>query len=186
VRQGQTPPGQPRSRCRETSGPGGTCLLDSSSPGQSPHITEQIVDMAMQASGIRETARVWPVRPTPVSKALPKRPLGSTQCIVPSGHTGLPSPWRGRDGVRTSWRDVVGGPQRVTQWGSLWPSKRIRDGCGTPWILTPGRAGPRCSDGARPRFFYGCRPCCSRLASHGMPRTTGGPPSAMGPQRNTP
>src|SRR5262249_14727315 len=38
--------------------PRGTFLLDYSCLGQSPHIKEQIVDMAMNASRIRDTARV--------------------------------------------------------------------------------------------------------------------------------
>jgi transposase-like protein len=58
VRHGKTPQGKQRYRCRETACHGGTFLLDYSYPGQSQHIKEQIVDMAMNASGIRDTARV--------------------------------------------------------------------------------------------------------------------------------
>ena len=66
VRHGKTPQGKQRYRCRETSCPGGTFLVDDSYPGQSPHIKEQIVAMAMNASGIRDTARVLHVSPTTV------------------------------------------------------------------------------------------------------------------------
>src|SRR5918911_680607 len=58
VRHGKTPQGKQRYRCRETACPGGTFLLDYSYPGHSSHIKEQIVEMAMNASGIRDTARV--------------------------------------------------------------------------------------------------------------------------------
>ena len=40
--------------------------------GQSPDVKQQIVDMAMNASGIRDTARVLHVSPTTVIKELKK------------------------------------------------------------------------------------------------------------------
>jgi InsA C-terminal domain len=54
---------------------GRTFLLDYSYPGQSQHIKDQMVDMAMNASGIRDTARVLHVSPTTVIKELKKRSL---------------------------------------------------------------------------------------------------------------
>jgi transposase-like protein len=41
--------------------------------GQSPDVKRQIVEMAMNASGIRDTARVLHVSPTTVLKELKKR-----------------------------------------------------------------------------------------------------------------
>jgi transposase-like protein len=61
VRPGQTRQGKQRYRCREQRCAGRTFLLDYSYPGQSPAIKQQIVDMAMNASGIRDTACVLPV-----------------------------------------------------------------------------------------------------------------------------
>ena len=61
VRHGQTRQGKQRYRCREHRGTGRTFLLDYSYPGQSPAVKEQIVEMAMNASGIRDTARVLQV-----------------------------------------------------------------------------------------------------------------------------
>jgi len=40
--------------------------------GQAPEVKQQIVDMAMNASGIRDTARVLHVSPTTVLKELKK------------------------------------------------------------------------------------------------------------------
>jgi transposase-like protein len=40
--------------------------------GQSPEVKHQIIDMAMNASGIRDMARVLPVSPTTVIKELKK------------------------------------------------------------------------------------------------------------------
>jgi transposase-like protein len=53
--------------------------LDYSYPSQSPHIKEQIIAMAMNASGIRDTARVFHVSPTTVIKELKKRHLSATK-----------------------------------------------------------------------------------------------------------
>jgi transposase-like protein len=45
--------------------------------GQSPAVKEQIVDMAMNASGIRDTARVLKISPTTVISELKKKNLHS-------------------------------------------------------------------------------------------------------------
>ena len=69
VRHGTTPEGKPRYRCREClRGRGRTFLLEYAYAGQSPDIKRQIVDMAMNASGIRDTARVLHVSPNTVIK----------------------------------------------------------------------------------------------------------------------
>jgi transposase-like protein len=47
--------------------------------GQSPDVKRQIVDMAMNASGIRDTARVLHVSPTTVLKELKKKSLPSSR-----------------------------------------------------------------------------------------------------------
>src|SRR5215467_8668418 len=54
-------------------------LLAYSYAGQSPDVKQQIVDMAMNASGIRDTARVLHVSPTTVLKELKKRHLNSSK-----------------------------------------------------------------------------------------------------------
>jgi transposase-like protein len=63
-----------RYRCRAClEGCGRTFLLEYTYAGQSPAVKQQIVDMAMNASGIRDTARVLHVSPTTVIKELKKR-----------------------------------------------------------------------------------------------------------------
>jgi transposase-like protein len=79
VRHGQTRQGKQRDRCREQSCAGRTFLLDYTYTGQSPHIKEQIVDMAMNASGMRDTARVLHVSTHTFMKELKKRPLSSSR-----------------------------------------------------------------------------------------------------------
>src|SRR5215467_2646413 len=80
VRHGQSPEGKQRYRCRTClEGRGRTFLLDYAYAGQSPAVKQQIVDMAMNASGIRDTARVLHVSPTTVINELKKR-AGAAAC----------------------------------------------------------------------------------------------------------
>ena len=72
VRHGQTRPGKQRYRCREPRCAGRTFLLDYSCRGQSPAVKEQIIEMAMNASGIRDTARVLHVSTNTVMAELKK------------------------------------------------------------------------------------------------------------------
>ena len=76
VKHGLSPEGKQRYRCRTClEGHGRTFLLAYSYAGQSPAVKQQIVDMAMNASGIRDTARVLHISPTTVLKELKKRNL---------------------------------------------------------------------------------------------------------------
>ena len=79
VRHGTSPEGKQRYRCRACPGRGRMFLLDYSYAGQSSEVKHQIIDMAMNASGIRDTARVLHVSPTTVIKELKKRRLNSTR-----------------------------------------------------------------------------------------------------------
>jgi len=63
VRHGQTRQGKQRYRCREQWCAGRAFLVEYSYAGQSPVVKQQIVDMAMNASGIRDTARVLHISP---------------------------------------------------------------------------------------------------------------------------
>jgi transposase-like protein len=80
VRHGTSSEGKQRYRCRACRfGRGRTFLLDYTYVGQSPEVKQQIVDMAMNASGIRDTARVLHVSPTTVINELKKRNLNSNR-----------------------------------------------------------------------------------------------------------
>jgi transposase-like protein len=78
VRHGHTRQGKQRYCCREQRCAGRTFLLDYSYRGQSPEVTQQIVAMAMNASGIRDTARVLHVSTNTVMTELKKRRLRSS------------------------------------------------------------------------------------------------------------
>jgi transposase-like protein len=80
VRHGITRQGKQRYRCRACrQGRGRTFLLDYSYAGQSPAVKEQIVEMAMNASGIRDTARVLKISTQTVMTELKKRSLNSNK-----------------------------------------------------------------------------------------------------------
>jgi transposase-like protein len=79
VRHGKTRQGKQRYRCREHHCAGRTFLLDYSYPGQSPEVKRQIIDMALNASDIRDTARVLHVSTNTVMAALKKRHVTSTR-----------------------------------------------------------------------------------------------------------
>ena len=84
VRHGQTRQGKQRYRCREQRCAGRTFLLDYSYPGQSPEVKQQIVEMALNASGIRDTARVLHISTNTVMTELKKRHLTSTKSTMRS------------------------------------------------------------------------------------------------------
>ena len=72
--------GKQRYRCRECrEGRGRTFLLDYAYAGPSPEVKQQVVEMAMNASGVRDTARVLHISPTTVIKELKKRNLRSSR-----------------------------------------------------------------------------------------------------------
>ena len=80
VRHGMTAEGKQRYRCRECRlGRGRTFLLEYTYAGQSPEVKQQIVEMALNASGMRDTARVLHVSPTTVITELKKRHLRSNK-----------------------------------------------------------------------------------------------------------
>ena len=80
VRHGTTSEGKQRYRgrtCRR--GRGRTLLLAYTYAGLSSEVKRQIGEMAMHASGMRDTARVLHVSPTTVMKELKKRHLTCTR-----------------------------------------------------------------------------------------------------------
>ena len=78
VRHGKTRQGKQRYRCRAQRCADRTFLLDYSYPGQSPGVKRQIVDMALNASGIRDTVRVLHVSTNTVLAELKKKNLRSS------------------------------------------------------------------------------------------------------------
>ena len=72
VKNGKTPQRKQRYQCREQACEGRTFILDYAYPGQSRKVKQQIIDMALNGSGIRDTARVLHVSTSTVIKELKK------------------------------------------------------------------------------------------------------------------
>ena len=66
VKSGKTPDGKQRFQCRNRACQRQTFLLDYTKKGFLQDVKTQMVDMALNGSGIRDTARVLNVSPTTV------------------------------------------------------------------------------------------------------------------------
>jgi transposase-like protein len=72
IKGGKTKAGIQRYKCLNTNCSHYSFQLDLLSKGRCPAIKEQIIDMALNGSGIRDTARVLKISPTTVINALKK------------------------------------------------------------------------------------------------------------------
>ena len=79
VRYGRQPNGEQRYRCDNRDCARRIFLLQYYNAGWVPEVKRQIVDMALNGSGIRDTARVLGVSPTTVLTTLKKRRLRSSR-----------------------------------------------------------------------------------------------------------
>lgn len=79
VKHGKSPEGKQRYKCREAACDGRTFILDYAYPGQSRQVKQQIVEMALNGSGVRDTARVLHVSPSTVIRELKKKNINSNK-----------------------------------------------------------------------------------------------------------
>jgi transposase-like protein len=73
IKGGTTKVGKQRYKCQNSTCPCYSFQLDLSYKGRSPKIKEQIIDMALNGSGIRDTARVLKISSTTVINELKKK-----------------------------------------------------------------------------------------------------------------
>ena len=93
IKGGKTKAGQQRYKCQNTDCPHYSFQLDLLYKGRAPAIKEQIVDMSLNGSGIRDTARVLKISPTTVINTLKKRSLLSPRCTKRSSTRCLLTRW---------------------------------------------------------------------------------------------
>jgi insertion element IS1 protein InsB len=74
VRHGRSAEGKPRYRCYNPDCQRCTFILNYSYQGRLPEVKQQILDMAVNGSGIRDTARVLQISPSTVIAELKKSP----------------------------------------------------------------------------------------------------------------
>ena len=73
VKRGKTRRGTPRSLCQNTAGTTGSFLLDSRNLGGLPEVKPTLIDMSLNASGMRDTARVLRISTDTVLSELKKK-----------------------------------------------------------------------------------------------------------------
>ena len=73
IKGGKTETGKQRYRCQQTDCPHRSFVLEPTHKGRSPEIKAQIIDMALNGSGIRDTARVLKISTNTVLSELKKR-----------------------------------------------------------------------------------------------------------------
>ena len=73
VKRGKTARGTQRYLCQNTRCPKGSFLLDSCNRGCLPAVKHTIIDMSLNASGVRDTARSLHICPNTVLRALKKK-----------------------------------------------------------------------------------------------------------------
>lgn len=75
VKRGKTENGKQRYLCQQPECSVNTFILDYDYNGYLPEVKRRIIDMALNGSGIRDTARVLDISPTTVMNELKKRIL---------------------------------------------------------------------------------------------------------------
>ena len=76
VKRGKTRRGTQRYLCQNTACITGSFLLHYRNRGCLPEVKQQIIDMSLNASGVRDTARSLHISPTTVLSALKKKEAG--------------------------------------------------------------------------------------------------------------
>ncbi|MBD2309926.1 IS1 family transposase [Chroococcidiopsis sp. FACHB-1243] len=72
VKHGKSVVGKQRYRCQNTNCPYRTFVLSQTYPGRTRQVKQQIVEMTLNGSGVRDIARVLRVSPTTVIQELKK------------------------------------------------------------------------------------------------------------------
>jgi insertion element IS1 protein InsB len=75
IKGGKTDTGKQRYRCHNPGCVHQSFLLDPTYKGRLPEIKQHIIDMSLNGSGIRDTARVLKISPTTVINELKKKHL---------------------------------------------------------------------------------------------------------------
>jgi insertion element IS1 protein InsB len=76
VKRGKTARATQRSLCQHALWATGSCLLDSRNRGCLSEVKQPIIDMRLNASGVRDTVRLLPSSPTTVLRELKKKEVG--------------------------------------------------------------------------------------------------------------
>ncbi len=104
VKHGQTADGKQRFFCQTSLCTRQTFLLEYVDHGRLPDVKQQIVDMTMNGSGIRDIARVLHISPTTVIETLKKeREIQAVNQAVYPSHLQRYSMWSSRKLMKPKW-----------------------------------------------------------------------------------
>ena len=78
---GKSPVGKQRYCCQNENCPYRTFVLTQTYPGRTREVKQQIVEMTLNGSGVRDIARVLRISPATVINELKKKKLNSNQSI---------------------------------------------------------------------------------------------------------
>ena len=79
VKRGKTRNAKQRYLCQQPACPAQTFIVDYAYQGYVPEVKKRIIEMALNGSGIRDTARVLEISPTTVISELKKKKLASNR-----------------------------------------------------------------------------------------------------------
>jgi transposase-like protein len=147
VKRGKTETGKQRYRCQNPDCAHQSFLLDPAYRGRLPEITQHVLEMSLNGSGVRDTARVLTMSTATVIHELTKKGLHSP----PSTHHAST-----RD-TRALWTSssVELTTQKSRRCGALWARSRSHGGSGLPSITGPARSSRMSLAGVQMRYF--CR-----------------------------
>src|SRR5262249_28336246 len=128
VRYGQQRHGPQRYRCNNTDCPRHIFLIEYRNHGGLPAAKQQMVDMALNGSGIRDTARVLRVSSTTVISTLKKKIQAYSKSMKVFSSVLMLSKCRSSS---TRWKQP-----RWMRCGALSAANASRGGCGMPLITT--------------------------------------------------
>src|SRR5215831_18989533 len=149
VRYGNQRPGPQRYRCNNTDCPRHIFLLEYQNHGRLPAMKQQMVDMALNGSGIRDTARVLRVSPTTVISTLKKKMQAYSKQMQACSSVLMLRKCRSSS---TRWKQP-----RWMRCGALLAANASRGGCGTRLITTRDRSSPMSLAHVRMRPSYNCK-----------------------------
>jgi transposase-like protein len=130
VKRGKSARGTQRYLCQNQACATGSFLLDYRNRGGLPEVKELIIDMSLNASGIRDIARSLHISTDTVLNELKKK-----EPMLESVNTALLRTLNA-DEVNRAPSSVLARP-RWTKCGRLLAAKTIRVGSGMPLIITP-------------------------------------------------
>ena len=92
VKYGTTSNGKERVRCQQGEQCGRTFIRAYAYPGRTPAVKQQIIEMTLNGSGVRDIARVLHVSPSTVIGEVKKRLVRSPRSIKSSWRGAVPTP----------------------------------------------------------------------------------------------